>query len=186
MISEPAAALGLLVGALLVILNVGDTFEAVVLPRRVSRPLRLTRLLRHGLWLLWRRAATVLPKTRRREDFLTIYGPLTVLILLATLVAVVLLPDRVALAAGAATPGPTVGAVERLGVWVTVQLASNSSKAMLPAAPRQTRTRSPPQASLEYGNGAWPRAREVCPWHRDSSPRRCQGGLFGLYWQGDT
>ncbi|HEV2387255.1 MAG TPA: potassium channel family protein [Candidatus Acidoferrales bacterium] len=59
-----------------------DAFETVVLPRRVTRPFRLTRLFFRSTWLPWRRIARWLP-SRRRETYLGFYGPLSLLFLLA-------------------------------------------------------------------------------------------------------
>lgn len=77
------AAAGLaLIGWMLV-----EAFEAMVLPRRVTRPYRLNRFFyRHG-WTLWRAAALRLPAGKRRDNFLAIFGPLSILGLMTTWVA---------------------------------------------------------------------------------------------------
>jgi hypothetical protein len=58
-----------------------DGFEAMVLPRRVTRPYRLTRLFYRNAWMLWRTVGHRLPPGRRREAFLSIFGPLSMLTL---------------------------------------------------------------------------------------------------------
>jgi hypothetical protein len=73
----PYAALGLLI-ILLVLL---EAFETVVLPRRVTRSFRLTVLFYRSTWITWRSIARHIAKTRRRETFLSFYGPLSLLIL---------------------------------------------------------------------------------------------------------
>lgn len=56
-----------------------DAFETVVLPRTVSRRLRLTRLYFGFTWRRWSRIAAMLRTERRRERFLAVYGPLSLL-----------------------------------------------------------------------------------------------------------
>lgn len=71
-----------LVGATLLLVVLWDAFETVILPRRVSRRLRLARLFYRATWPPWRAGARLL-STRRREAFLAVYGPLSLLLLLA-------------------------------------------------------------------------------------------------------
>jgi len=56
-----------------------DAFETVVLPRTVSRRLRLTRVYFGFTWKPWSRAAAMFRTERRRERFLAIFGPLSLL-----------------------------------------------------------------------------------------------------------
>jgi hypothetical protein len=58
-----------------------DAFETVILPRRASGRLRLTRLFYRASWKPWRTVAAALPGTRR-QAFLSFYGPLSLLMLL--------------------------------------------------------------------------------------------------------
>jgi hypothetical protein len=77
-----------LVGALLslalIVLLLMDGFEAMVLPRRVTRPYRLARMFYRLTWLAWRAAALRLRPGRWRETFLSVFGPLSILGLFAT------------------------------------------------------------------------------------------------------
>ncbi len=59
-----------------------DAFETIILPRRVSGRIRLTRLFYRFTWAPWRAAARLL-SGRRRDAFLSFYGPLSLLLLLA-------------------------------------------------------------------------------------------------------
>jgi hypothetical protein len=54
-----------------------DAFEAMILPRRVTRPFRLARLYYYHSWLRWRALAQWIRSPRRRETFLSIFGPLS-------------------------------------------------------------------------------------------------------------
>jgi len=70
-----------LAGATLLLVVLWDAFETVILPRRVSRRFRLARLFYRTTWAAWRVAAR-LWSPRRRESFLAVYGPLSLLVLL--------------------------------------------------------------------------------------------------------
>ena len=71
-----------LLGATLLGAVLRDAFETIILPRRVSRRFRITRLFYRGTWLPWRATARRLP-AKRREAFLSVYGPLSLLALLS-------------------------------------------------------------------------------------------------------
>jgi hypothetical protein len=68
---------------LTIVLVLLEGFEALVLPRRISRPFRLGRPFYQLLWRTWRGIASLLP-AGRREDFLAAYGPTSLLVLLTT------------------------------------------------------------------------------------------------------
>src|ERR1051325_1508504 len=77
--------MGLFVGIFGVLLITGilwDVFETIVLPRRVTRRIRPTRLFYRFTWQPWRLLATAIRSKKRRETFLGIYGPLSLLALL--------------------------------------------------------------------------------------------------------
>src|SRR5262245_59578449 len=82
---------GVLVGVLaslaLILVVLLDGFEAMVLPRRVTHPYRLTRLFYRATWFGWRAVGARLPAGRRRQTFLSVFGPLSLLALFATWVA---------------------------------------------------------------------------------------------------
>ena len=60
-----------------------DAFAAMILPRRVSYPYRLAPLFYRYGWLAWRTAARLFPSGRRRNTFLSVFGPLSMLALFA-------------------------------------------------------------------------------------------------------
>ncbi len=72
-----------LLGAVLLSLILWDAFETVLLPRRVGRRLRLTRMFYILSWRLWRGLARRIPNLTRREAMLALFGPLSLLLLLA-------------------------------------------------------------------------------------------------------
>ncbi len=71
-----------IVGVLLILIGLWDVFETIVLPRRVTRRVRLTRLFYRFTWNPWRIVANSIKKKKRRETLLSIYGPLSLLMLL--------------------------------------------------------------------------------------------------------
>jgi hypothetical protein len=60
-----------------------DGFETMVLPRRMTRRFRLTRLIYRTMWFPWRRTALLLRPGKVRENFLSVFGPLSILLLFA-------------------------------------------------------------------------------------------------------
>ena len=54
-----------------------DAFETVVFPRRVTRRLRLTRAFYRYSWLLWSSVIESAFSGRRRENLLSVYGPMS-------------------------------------------------------------------------------------------------------------
>ncbi len=59
-----------------------DAFETIILPRRVTRKFRLTRLFYRSTWRPWRAFSLLLRGAKRRHLFLSYYGPLSLLFLL--------------------------------------------------------------------------------------------------------
>lgn len=70
------------VGALLIVIVLWDTFETVVLPRSVTRALRLTRLFYITFWRVYIGLISRLFPPHRRSGFLNAFGPLSLLLLL--------------------------------------------------------------------------------------------------------
>ena len=75
-----AALIGLL-SVILLALILWDAFETIILPRRVTRRLRLTRTFYRSIWIPWLQIARWMKPGKRREDFLSIFGPLSILML---------------------------------------------------------------------------------------------------------
>jgi hypothetical protein len=76
-------AVCILSGSGLILLVLAEAFEVLVLPRRVTRPYRLTRLYYRNAWRAWGGLGDLLPAGRRRESFLSVFGPLSLLALFA-------------------------------------------------------------------------------------------------------
>src|SRR5580704_17811590 len=68
-------------GLILILLILVDAFEAVLLPRRVTHGYRLIRLFYRTSWDVWRLLARLAHNPRRRESFLSLFGPLSLLVL---------------------------------------------------------------------------------------------------------
>ena len=61
-----------------------ETFESIILPRRVTRRFRLTRLFYQVSWAIWSTVNRWLPSKKVRETHLSYFGPLSLLMLFAT------------------------------------------------------------------------------------------------------
>src|SRR6516164_1606981 len=70
-------------GAVLVLATLVDAFEVVLLPRPVRRRVRLNRYFFKYTWDAWAWCAVFWPSGRRREDFIGVYGPLSMVMLFA-------------------------------------------------------------------------------------------------------
>jgi len=69
-------------GVLLILIIIWDAFETVILPRRVTRRIRLATFFYRSTWSPWSFIAGKITSKRRREKFLALFGPLSLLILL--------------------------------------------------------------------------------------------------------
>src|SRR5208282_3872111 len=58
-----------------------DAFEAIILPRRVTRKFRLTRFYYLMTWASWKTVARLLSSHKSREAFLGYFGPISLLAL---------------------------------------------------------------------------------------------------------
>lgn len=73
-----------IVSVLLIFVVLWDAFETVVLPRRVARRIRLARLVLTAAWACWTTVTRRIRRRGRRETYLSYFGPLTVILLLVT------------------------------------------------------------------------------------------------------
>jgi len=71
------------VAAFLILVTLWDAFQTIILSRRVSRKLRPTAAFYQLLWTPWRAAAKRVHQGNRRENVLTVFGPLSVIVLIA-------------------------------------------------------------------------------------------------------
>ena len=77
------AGIGVVFGLALIMLVLWDAFETVVLPRRVTRKYRLTRLFYRTTWHLWSGTVRRLFKGKRQQNYLSYFGPLSLILLLS-------------------------------------------------------------------------------------------------------
>jgi hypothetical protein len=76
------AILTAILGVVLICIILWDAFETIVLPRRVTRKIRLTRLFYRNTWLAWSAVARLMPAGKGREAYRSIFGPLSLLLLM--------------------------------------------------------------------------------------------------------
>src|SRR5437763_5146897 len=82
--------LAIIFGVLCIFIILRDSFETIVLPRRVSRKFRLTGLFYMFTWVPWRAIGRKMRPGNRREYFLSLYGPLSLIFLLILWVVVLI------------------------------------------------------------------------------------------------
>lgn len=70
-------------GCVLIFIVLWDAFETIVLPRRVTRRIRLTRLFYYYTWKPWSALARRMHRSKRRDSYLGFYGPLSLLALIS-------------------------------------------------------------------------------------------------------
>jgi len=68
-------------GVAIFLIVLWDAFEAIILPRRVTRRFRLTRLFYKTTWTSWRFITGLIPLRKTRETLLGFFGPISLLIL---------------------------------------------------------------------------------------------------------
>src|SRR5262245_51120669 len=74
--------LWVVIGLAILLIVLWDAFESIVLPRRVTRRLRLIRVFYRSLWAPWRLVARATQSRKRQENFLGFFGPLSLILLL--------------------------------------------------------------------------------------------------------
>ena len=80
---------GTVASLILILVVLVDGFESMLLPRRVNHH-RLARFFYRGTWGLWRAVAGRMKPGKRRETFLSVFGPLSLLALFGTWVVTLL------------------------------------------------------------------------------------------------
>ena len=69
-------------GLLLVFVVLRDAFETIVLPRRVSGRVRVSKVFYQVTWKPWAAIGRRMPNGERRESYLSTYGPISLLVLI--------------------------------------------------------------------------------------------------------
>src|SRR5229473_887289 len=74
--------IGAIFGLILILVILRDTFETIILPRRVTRRIKLTNVFYSSIWVPWSMFVRHISNGQRREKSLGLFGPLSLLILL--------------------------------------------------------------------------------------------------------
>ena len=120
--SLPMQILAGIVGGLLLVGILRDAFETIVLPRRVTRQFRLTRLFYRYTWVPWRAVGRLCPR-KQRDLFLSYFGPLSIILLLGVWAAALIAAFGL-LQYGA---GSQISAPDgRVGFWTDLYLSGTS------------------------------------------------------------
>src|SRR6266850_4428302 len=75
--------LAIILGVALILIILWYAFETIILPRRVTRRLRLTSLFYISMWNICSRLVRAMRNRKRREKYLGTFGPISLLMLLA-------------------------------------------------------------------------------------------------------
>jgi hypothetical protein len=75
--------LAVIPGLSLILIILWDTFETIILPRRVTRRIRLTGVFYATVWAPWSRLVRSVSNRKKREKYLGFFGPLSLLMLLS-------------------------------------------------------------------------------------------------------
>jgi hypothetical protein len=75
--------IAILSGVVLINIILRDAFETVILPRTVVRFFSLSRMINRAVWPFWSRRTARSRNDARRERYLSFYGPVTVIAMLA-------------------------------------------------------------------------------------------------------
>ncbi len=151
------AAMSAVAGVSLILLMLYEAFETILLPRRVTRPFRLARWFYVHSWHPWAAAARLIRPGRRRGAFLSIYGPLSLLVLFG-IWAVGLIAGFALLHWSLGAPLNGAGGTARASTFTPTSAASRSSLWVMATSPRPARSggswRSPRRASGS-GTSRW-------------------------------
>jgi hypothetical protein len=70
-------------GFILLFITLWEAFETIILPRRVTRPVRIVRIFYRTTWVFWAAVNRLFRTKKMRETHLSYYGPLSLLGLFA-------------------------------------------------------------------------------------------------------
>jgi hypothetical protein len=73
-----------IIGVAVIVTVLWDAFETIILPRRVTRKIRWARMFYRFTWRPWAALARTMSNNKRREAFLSYFGPLSLLMLLVS------------------------------------------------------------------------------------------------------
>jgi hypothetical protein len=71
-----------IIGVAVFLVVAWDAFEAIILPRRVTRKFRISRFYYIFTWRSWKLYARIIPHRKSREAFLGFFGPISLLFLI--------------------------------------------------------------------------------------------------------
>lgn len=109
-------------GLLLILIILWDAFETIILPRRVTRRLRLTGLFYRSIWGPWSSVTKRLRSTKQRENYLGLFGPLSLIFLLAFWAAGVILGYAII----SWSLGEKLNTVEMVNFWTYVYISGTN------------------------------------------------------------
>jgi hypothetical protein len=71
-----------ILGITIILLIFVDAFETIILPRRVNRRVRFSRLYYRTFWKLWKKGKHLFKNNENRKVYLGVFGPLSLIILI--------------------------------------------------------------------------------------------------------
>jgi hypothetical protein len=73
-----------LIGLIIILVILFDAFETIVLPRRVNRKIRFSRLFYRAFWKIWKKGKKFYKTFSETKSYLGVFGPLSLIILIGT------------------------------------------------------------------------------------------------------
>jgi hypothetical protein len=112
-----------ILGIVLLAIVLWDVFETIILPRRVTRRIRLARMFYKSFWFPWQWIARRVRAGNYRESFLSFFGPISLLFLFGVwAIGLILSFSILHFAAGSAINAPG----EHAGFWTDLYMSGST------------------------------------------------------------
>lgn len=115
-----------LLGTALILVTLWEGFETIILPRRITRKLHLSRNFFLLCWQGWKAAGRIIVPSSVRENWLSLFGPLFILIMLAVWVSALITGFALLNWAGASWGGLKMTTAGEESLWAFLYLSGTT------------------------------------------------------------